>query len=102
MSAASQSSSLMWDWLTIENVRAFGPTVITSLVAAGFSAAQLYVAKAQKDIAYEKLKLELFPKRYAIYVATKELIEHIVSRDAYGINATFIRDIGRGTFLLRH
>jgi hypothetical protein len=81
MSSASQSSSLMGDWITIENARAFaGPvaTVIASIVAAVFATAQWCVAKAQKDIAYDKLKLELFEKRYAIYEAAKELIEYIL------------------------
>jgi hypothetical protein len=80
----------MWDWLTIENVRAFGPTAIASLVAAVFAVAQWHVAKAQKDIAYDKLKLELFPKRYAVYVAAKDLIEYILQGGKEG-NLDFIR-----------
>jgi hypothetical protein len=64
----------MCDWFFAGPVA----TVIASLVAAYFARAQWRVADAQKEIAYEKLKLELFEKRYAIYVATKELIGSIL------------------------
>jgi hypothetical protein len=77
--------SLMWNWVTWENARAFaGPaaTVIASIVAAVFAAAQWRVANAQKDIAYDKLKFDLFEKRYAIYVAAKDLLEYILQRKA--------------------
>jgi hypothetical protein len=63
--------NLMLDWIT-------GPvaTIIASIVAALFAGAQVCVARTQKDIAYEKLKVALFEKLYAIYLATKELIEY--------------------------
>lgn len=66
-------AELILDWIT-------GPvaTIIASIVAALFAAAQVCVATAQKDIAYEKIKLDLFEKRYEIYSATKELIEYIL------------------------
>ena len=68
------------DWITFDNAKAFaGPvaTIVASLVAALFAAAQVCVARAQKSIAYDKLKVDLFEKRYAIYQAAKELIEYI-------------------------
>jgi hypothetical protein len=33
------------------------------------------IAKSQRDIAFDKLKFDLFGKRYEIYQAAKELIE---------------------------
>jgi hypothetical protein len=62
----------MADWIT-------GPeaTIVASLVAALFAAAQVCVARALKNIAYDKLKLALFEKYYAIYSAAKKLIEGI-------------------------
>jgi hypothetical protein len=70
----------VFDWLTTDNVKAFvGPaaTVIASFAAICFARAQLQVARAQKDIAYDKLKLDLFERRYAIYAAAKDVIMYI-------------------------
>jgi hypothetical protein len=52
-------------------------TIVASLFAALFAAAQVCVARALKNIAYDKLKLDLFEKRYAIYSAAKKLIEAV-------------------------
>jgi hypothetical protein len=38
---------------------------------------QANTAAAQRDIAYDKLKHDLFGERYKIYVTAKELIKHI-------------------------
>jgi hypothetical protein len=41
--------------------------------------AQKEIAKSQRDIAYDKLKWDLFGKRYEIYSVAGELIDHINS-----------------------
>jgi hypothetical protein len=77
----------MLDWIT-------GPvaTIVASFVAALFAGAQVCVARTQRDIAYEKLKLDLFEKRYAIYSATKELIEYVLGgRGSRAEDVTFVR-----------
>ena len=54
--------------------------VIQSRIArsqATSAAAQKDIAKAQLDIAYDKLKVDLFDKRYEIYMAAKALIERV-------------------------
>jgi hypothetical protein len=68
----------MWNWLTIENARAFAVPV--AIIIASIVAAR--VAKAQKDIAYDKLKFDLLDKRYAVFVAAKDLIECIAQGKA--------------------
>lgn len=40
---------------------------------------QAKIAEAQKDIAYDKLKHDLFDKRYEIYLAAKRLIEAMLA-----------------------
>ena len=42
------------------------------------AAAQANTAAAQKDIAYNKLRYDLFAERYAIYVAVKDMIERVI------------------------
>jgi hypothetical protein len=44
---------------------------------AATAAAQRQIAKSQRDIAYDRLKYDLFEKRYEIYLAAKALIEHV-------------------------
>jgi hypothetical protein len=46
---------------------------------ATIAAAQRDIASAQKDIAIDKLKHDLFERRYAIYAATKSLIQQVIS-----------------------
>lgn len=57
-------------------------TLITAFIAAGitiaFAFTQANIARSQRDIALDKLKFDLFEKRYAIYAATKQLLEHVV------------------------
>src|SRR5260221_9615198 len=65
-------------------------TVVASVTAAGVAAtygyfqyqlgrAQKAIAESQRDIAYDKLKFDLFAKRYEVYATAKKLIEHICS-----------------------
>jgi hypothetical protein len=42
-----------------------------------FSKAQKQIAGSQRDIAFDRLKFDLFKNRYEIYEAAKELIEHV-------------------------
>jgi hypothetical protein len=77
------------DWYAI--IKDFaGPvaTVIASVTAATITYrfgkaqqriadAQATTAVAQKDIAYDKLKWDLFDKRYEIYTTAGDLIDHI-------------------------
>lgn len=82
------------DWITIENAKALaGPvaTIIASIVAGLFARAQVRVARIQKDIAYDKLKFDLFEKRYVIYSATVELMDYILREKENNIDMNFIR-----------
>jgi hypothetical protein len=57
---------------------AIAATVITYKIGsrqANIADAQRRIAEAQRDIAYDKLKHDLFDKRYEIYLAAKRLIE---------------------------
>jgi hypothetical protein len=47
------------------------------MIQVGIARRQAKTAEAQKDIAYDKLKHDLFDQRYEIYVAAKRLIEAI-------------------------
>jgi hypothetical protein len=49
---------------------------------ASTAAAQKDIAQQQRDIAYDKLKHDLFERRYEIYKTAKELIEYI-SQDKF-------------------
>jgi len=84
----------MAEWITIESTKAFaGPiaTVIASIVAAIFADTQACVARAQKNVAYDKLKLDTFEKRYGIYRDARELIEHVTVGRGVTTDANFIR-----------
>jgi hypothetical protein len=71
----------MWDWVHFhhDDLQALGPVatifaaIIAVLVTGTLGFAQWRIARAQKDIAYDKLKLDLFDKRYAIYQAALSL-----------------------------
>ena len=45
-----------------------------------FNAAQKRIAQTQADVAIEKLKVDLFDKRYSIYLSAKQLIEHLAAQ----------------------
>ena len=68
----------MPEWINVARDFA-GPfaTVLASCVAAYFARAQVQVAKTQTNIANDKLKFDLYERRYAIYKATKDLIEYV-------------------------
>jgi hypothetical protein len=57
-------------------------TTFAAVVAAGityfFNRAQTRLAETQADVAIEKLNLDLFEKRYALYCSAKQLIEYLV------------------------
>jgi hypothetical protein len=57
---------------------AFFVTVYFNQRQAGIAAAQKDIAAAQRDIAVDKLKHDLFDRRYDIYSAAKRLIEHYI------------------------
>jgi hypothetical protein len=56
-------------------------TLIAASVAGAitfmFARIQVRLAKSQRDIALDKLKFDLFQKRYEIYEATKALLEYV-------------------------
>jgi hypothetical protein len=56
-------------------------TTFAAIVAAGityfFNRAQMRLAETQADVAIEKLNLDLFEKRYALYSSAKQLIEYL-------------------------
>jgi hypothetical protein len=54
--------------------------LIAILVTGSLGIAQWRIARAQKDIALDKLKLDLFVKRYAVYDAARKITEYIVTR----------------------
>ena len=61
--------------------------LIAALIASGvalyiahrFTSIQATAAKHQADIAYDKLKYDLFEKRYKIYNEAKELITYVIN-----------------------
>src|SRR6266566_8868275 len=56
-------------------------TLITALIAGfitfTFNRNQAQLARSQRDIALDKLKFDLFEKRYEIYQACKTLLEYV-------------------------
>jgi hypothetical protein len=66
-------------------------------VTSRFSRSQLRIAESQRDIALDKLKYDLFEKRYEIYQACKDLLEHIslvtdvTKSDASRIRSLYIK-----------
>ena len=77
----------MWDWIHNhhDDLQALGPlatifaAIIAVLVTGTLGFAQWRTARTQKDIAYDKLKLDLFDKRYAIYQAALSLSRAFMS-----------------------
>lgn len=66
-----------------------GPTatfiaaVAAMLVTWHFNCVQTKIASSQRDIAFDKLKLDLFEKRYEIYSAAKSLIKLLLETSDY-------------------
>ncbi len=62
-------------------------TTFAAIVAAGityyFNRAQKRIAETQADVAIEKLKLDLFDKRYALYNSARQLIDYLASQHEY-------------------
>lgn len=52
---------------------------VAGTIAYIFGRAQKQIASSQRDIALDKLKFDLFERRFAIYSALRNLIEHVVS-----------------------
>jgi hypothetical protein len=78
----------MWELVRAhqDELQALGPvpTIVAALIAilvtASIGIAQRRIARAQKDIALDKLKLDLFVKRYAVSDAARNVSEYIVTR----------------------
>ena len=49
----------------------------TAAAQAATAAGQKEIARSQRDIAHDRLKYDLFEKRYEIYLAAKKLIEYV-------------------------
>jgi hypothetical protein len=77
----------MWDWIHThhDDLQALGPlatilaAIIAVLVTGMLGLAQWRIARTQKDIAYDKLKLDLFDKRYLIYQAALSVSRQFMS-----------------------
>lgn len=68
--------------------------ILAATVAIRIGNLQAQIGKAQRDIALDKLKFDLFTKRYEIYEAAKRLIEHLVMvSDMMKQDATLIRQL---------
>jgi hypothetical protein len=50
---------------------------IAGIITFTFARIQARIAKSQRDIAVDKLKFDLFQKRYEIYTAAKQLVEQV-------------------------
>jgi hypothetical protein len=61
----------------IAAVAATGITYLLGRNQTKIASAQKEIAQSQRDIAYDRLKYDLFKERYGIYVAAKHLIEKI-------------------------
>jgi hypothetical protein len=64
----------------------FAPTIITAITGAtalvvtySFNKRQAATAQRAADIAHDRLRFDLFDKRYAIYQATKDLIRMVLN-----------------------
>jgi hypothetical protein len=90
----------MWEWIHAhhDDLQALGPvaTIFAALVASGVAAtfgffqyqlgkAQRWIARSQRDIALEKLKLDAFRERYLIYAAARALTRYLSRSHNSGI-----------------
>ena len=62
-------------------------------IQAGIAREQAETAKVQKDIAYDRLKYDLFEKRYEVYDAAKRLIEAIFAKTPIDVADPKIREL---------
>ncbi len=74
----------MLDWLTpLKDFAGPIATVIASGVAAYFAAAQGCIARTQSEIALDKLRLDLFEKKYGIYREVGLLLEYLLTHSTF-------------------
>ena len=68
---------------------------ITAIVVTHrFNKRQIEISRAQRDIALDKLKFDLFELRYGIYLAAKELIEYTSSHhDFKKVDSSHVRSL---------
>jgi hypothetical protein len=68
---------------------------ITAIVVTQrFNKRQIEISRAQRDIALDKLKFDLFELRYGIYLAAKELIEYASnSGDLSKVDSNHVRSL---------
>ena len=68
---------------------------ITAIVVTHrFNKRQIAISQAQRDIALDKLKFDLFELRYGIYLAAKELIEYVSNhRDLKTVDSNHVRSL---------
>jgi hypothetical protein len=52
--------------------------IVAGLITITFARIQANIAESQRDIALDRLKFDLFQRRYDIYEAAKQLIEHML------------------------
>jgi hypothetical protein len=78
------SDLTVWVRIHYDVLRDFAGPVATTIAAITaivvthrFNKRQIEVSGAQRDIALDKLKFDLFELRYGIYLAAKELIEYV-------------------------
>lgn len=55
----------------------FFAAIVAGLITITFARTQTRIAESQRDIALDKLKFDLFQKRYEIYEAAKQLLEYV-------------------------
>lgn len=84
----------------IASVTAAGVTIGFGIVQTRIACVQAKTAEAQKDIAqanldiaYDKLKHDLFQKRYEIYMAAKTLIETIFAQSPVNVADPKIKEL---------
>src|SRR6266404_5609965 len=68
---------------------------ITAIVVTHrFNKRQIAISQAQRDIALDKLRFDLFELRYGIYLAAKELIEYVSNhRDLKTVDSNHVRSL---------
>ena len=68
-------------------------TLVAATVVAYFARAQARIAQSQRDIALDKLKFDLIERRYAIYMAAKELLEYAANVSDERIDSNKVRTL---------
>jgi hypothetical protein len=57
--------------------------LVAAIITAAFGYVQFVLARSRRDIALDKLKFDLYEKRYQVYVITKTMLEYQLGiRDA--------------------